>query len=427
MKTLAIIAEFNPFHNGHRYLIQQAKNITGADNVIVIMSGNYVQRGGPAFLDKFTRTKIALMNGADLVIELPFCYSMAKASCFAHGAISILNSLNCVDYLCFGCENDKLPLLEILSDISVKEPQIYKENLKTYLQSGLAFSRAKEMAFINTIHSDNNLNNKFQMTDQMLSTFLRSPNNILAIEYLCALKILKSTIRPVSVKRSDKGYHSLNTLECENESLASATAIRNMILNKNENYLKYIPENSHLLLSKGLFKNYPIVENDFSKIIGFRLNEIIFSGNDYQNIFFDVSETTMNRILKNYDSFIDITSYIHLLNSKSITSAYIRRVLFQFILQFEKSDAKELESNQNFPYVRILGFNQNGAKIFKKIKKSKIPIVTKLSCDIKKLNTLGANILNLNMQADSIYRMVTMEKFKNHLPNEHQTGLVILK
>ncbi len=425
MKTAAIIAEFNPFHNGHKYLLNQAKKITDARQIIVIMSGNYVQRGGPAFLDKFTRTKTALLNGADLVIELPFCYSMAKASVFAYGAISILNSLDCVDYLCFGCETDTLPLLKTLADISLNEPPLYQRILKKQLQSGQAFSHAKELALIEYIRSVQDTEWNISLSEQELSQCLRSPNNILAIEYLAALKKIKSSICPIPVKRIDMGYHSMDTCENEYGKFAGATAIREMILNSDSTYCDYIPKNTHEILSRGYQQFFPIVENDFTGSIGYRLNELYFNHRTEVKQYFDVSDAIMNRIFNQLDSFVDISSFVNTLNSKSITSAYIRRTLFQLLLQFKQQDARQVELEDKFPYIRVLGFNKKGAGLLKSIKKTGTPVITKLSSSVSHLNELGKHILNLSMRADAIYRMTAMEKYKRHIPNEYQMGLII--
>lgn len=427
MKTTAIIAEFNPFHNGHKYLLEQARQITDADRIVVIMSGNYVQRGGPAFLDKFTRTKMALLNGADVVLELPFCYSMAKASHFAHGAISILNSLGCIDYLCFGCENKTLSFLESLADISLEEPPLYKNTLQQNLRSGISFSHAKELAMMEYLRSNQDQMADLQLSDEDLSKCLRSPNNILAIEYLSSLKRLKSKMQPVPVKRTDMGYHSLQPTEHETISLASATAIRKMILNNDISYQDYIPNNTHSLLSEGYQQFFPIVENDFSGIIGYRLNELIFENQNSTDNYLDVPDTMLNRIKNHSDSFMDVDSFIHTLNSKSITSAYIRRVIFQLMLKFTQQDFDKLESLNEFPYIRILGFNKKGAGILKSIKNDQTPIVTKLSTDIAHLSPFGAHLLKLSMEADAIYRMTAMKKYKQSIPNEHQMGLILMK
>ena len=202
MKTVGIIAEFNPFHNGHAYLIEKARELTNADHVIVVMSGNFVQRGAPAFMDKFTRTAIALENNVDLVLELPVCYSMSSAAYFATGAVATLDKLNVVDYLCFGCENDNLDLLNLIADIIIDEDECYSEALQSYLKTGMSFSRSRENAIIKSL-SLRGVN----MSSDELSLIISSPNSILAIEYIISIRKSGSKMVPVPIKRLDKGYH----------------------------------------------------------------------------------------------------------------------------------------------------------------------------------------------------------------------------
>ena len=157
MKTLGIIAEFNPFHNGHKYLIDKARKVTGADNIVIICSGNYVQRGTPAIWDKGVRTKMALLNGADAVFELPYFYSTASAETFAHASVKFLNDLNCIDYLCFGCETEDINILPVVASILLEEPEEYKTYLAKYLKTGISFPKAR----INALNKYCRLNGHF--------------------------------------------------------------------------------------------------------------------------------------------------------------------------------------------------------------------------------------------------------------------------
>ena len=172
MKIVGLITEYNPFHNGHKYHIEKAKEITGADYVIAVMSGNFVQRGAPAILPKHLRTAMALDGGCDMVIELPVCYATGSAEYFASGAISILDNLGCVDVVCFGSECGNYEILETIARILVNEPLEYKELLQTYLKQGNSFPVARQQALKNYFHDD------------VLDAVLESPNNILGIEYI---------------------------------------------------------------------------------------------------------------------------------------------------------------------------------------------------------------------------------------------------
>ena len=185
MKTIGIIAEFNPFHNGHKYLIDKCRKDLHADRVVVVMSGDYVQRGAPAIIDKFTRAKCAVNLGADLVIELPIYYSLGSAEYFAKGAVSILSGLGCIDYLCFGSEFPDVNKLYEISDIISNEPPVYKDVLSTGLKDGLSFPAARAKAL------NEQLKNTSKGYDQAeYEDLLSSPNTILGIEYLRALNTL---------------------------------------------------------------------------------------------------------------------------------------------------------------------------------------------------------------------------------------------
>ena len=186
MKTAGIIAEYNPFHTGHQYHIEQTRAITGADFIIVVMSGDFVQRGAPAFLSKLVRTKMALLGGADLVLELPASCSCQSAEYFAYHGVSLLHALGCVDFLSFGSECGDITQLRQAADFLTMESDAYKKYLRSLLQSGCSYPTARAKAAA-ALHPEN----------AGFSTILDSPNNILGIEYLKALKRLKSAILPV--------------------------------------------------------------------------------------------------------------------------------------------------------------------------------------------------------------------------------------
>ena len=201
MKTVGIIAEFNPLHNGHKYLLDEAKRLSGADFCIVVMSGNFVQRGSPALLDKYTRTQMALLNGVDLVIELPVIYATASAEYFARGAVRLLDKLGVVDIITFGSECGNIELLKKAATELTEETPDFKKNLQDNLKKGLSFPKARSQAIGK--QGDGS-----------------EPNNILGIEYIKALNYWDSSITPTTIERKGSGYHD--------EQMASATAIRKM-------------------------------------------------------------------------------------------------------------------------------------------------------------------------------------------------------
>ena len=216
-RVLGIIAEYNPFHNGHMYHLEKAKEQSGAQYSICVMSGNFVQRGNTSILNKWKKAEMALKNGIDLVIELPTIYSVASAESFSLGAIKLLDSLKIVDAISFGAETDDFAALNNISNIAFEEPKKYKDLLNKELKKGISFPQARENALM--LYLDDN---------KRYANILNSPNNILAIEYLKSLKKIKSTIQPIPIKR-EKVYYNENTIVDE---FASATAIRNLLKNK---------------------------------------------------------------------------------------------------------------------------------------------------------------------------------------------------
>jgi predicted nucleotidyltransferase len=217
MKTIGIVAEYNPFHNGHLYQLQASRGQTGADCAVVVMSGNYTQRGEPAIVDKWARAEMALHSGADLVIELPVAYAMGSAEYFAYGAVKLLDSLNAVNMICFGSEAGSIEKLSAAAAILADEPESYKSYLKDYLSKGLSFPAARQKAI------SSYCKNTYGKDD--LSSLLKSPNNILGIEYLKALRRLKSNIVPMTIERVGNEY---NQAELTGK-MSSATSIRKTI------------------------------------------------------------------------------------------------------------------------------------------------------------------------------------------------------
>ena len=198
MTITAVIAEYNPFHNGHAYQLAKARELTGADYLVVIMSGDFVQRGAPAILDQHDRAELALLGGADLILQLPCHFALGSAQHFARGAVSLLTALGCVDFLCFGSEyGDTAPFLE-LADVLLHEPEEYRELLSGLLRNGLSFPTARAQA-LSAYFSDSA--SFSSLSKEELDTFLKEPNNILGIEYVQALLLSQSRIRPVTIRR----------------------------------------------------------------------------------------------------------------------------------------------------------------------------------------------------------------------------------
>ena len=310
--VLGIIAEYNPFHNGHLYHLKESKKATGAEYTVAIISGNFTQRGSTSIIDKWKKTEMALQNGVDLIIELPVLYSISSSENFAEGSIKILNSLGIIDFLSFGSETSNIKILNNFANILYDEPKEYKKILSNYLDTGLSFPKARENALLEYIKNFEDVNTNFDNYQNILS----SPNNILGIEYLKALKKYKSSIKPVCIKRSIADYNSSDI--SINTSIASATAIRELIKNKNFNTIKtVIPEKSYSILADCINSGCIIPDlNCFEKEIIYVLRKM--SIKEIANLP-DVSEGLEFLIKKTVNSCNTLTELLNTIKSKRYT------------------------------------------------------------------------------------------------------------
>ena len=388
--VVAIIGEYNPFHNGHAYHLQKTKEITNADYVIAVISGSFVQRGNVSLIDKWSKADMALLNGVDLVIELPTVYSISSAENFAYGAIKILNSLKIVDTLSFGSESCDLDVLEKITDVLLKEPPEFKTLLEHELSKGVSFPKARENAllmYLNDIRKYANI--------------LSSPNNILAIEYLKALKKTKSKIKPVSVKRINVGYNDLET----KNNFASATAIRKKIIdNTPAGISKLMPSSSYKILYNSIKKGHYVKDiTAFEKQILYVLRKM--STEEIANLP-DVTEGLENSIKNAADSCNTISEFMNIVKTKRYTATRIQRILLYALLGITKEDMKA--SYKINPYVRILGMNEKGKELISKMSRfrSKLDIVTSVKKYIdsnpdKNLQSM----LNIDINSTNIYTL----------------------
>lgn len=247
MKVVGLITEYNPFHNGHKYHLEASKEKASATHSIAVMSGNFLQRGEPALLDKWTRAKMAVDSGVDLVLELPTVFATQSAEYFAHGALSVLEDTNVVDSLCFGSELGDTELLKDIADVLVDEPLEFKNILKKHLNLGLSFPKARSLAL--KAFFEHAKYSHFEKIEKIVE----SPNNILGIEYMKSLIKLKSKITPLTIKRVYSNYHDKDI----NSSIASATSIReHYFKNKNIKELSSVVPPSTLLYMSNFLKQY---------------------------------------------------------------------------------------------------------------------------------------------------------------------------
>lgn len=406
MKTVGIIAEYNPFHLGHRYHLQEAKSKTGSDNVVVVMSGNTVQRGDFSIIDKFTRAKEAVINGADLVLEIPVCYSSQSAEIFAKGSIEILNALGIVDCLAFGSESDDISEIKKISDILSNENEEFQNILKEYLKEGISFPSARQKALEQYIDRDKSSK----------SELLSSSNDILGIEYLKNLNRLKSNIVPHTIKRVSSTYNDTDI----NKLFPSATAIRKMLISEQnpESITNSTTENMKLKLLENYRNNNIVSLDDYFD----ELKVVIIREQVQISKYFEVNEGIENLILKNIYKSSNLEDLIENIKSKRYTRTRIRRTLLNILLGIEKSDMYRIINSKSIPYTRILAFNDKGRKILKEIdyksEERKIEIINKPS-NFKPID----QIQQLKYKYDNIANLVYYSKMKIYNKNRIYSDL----
>ncbi|SHH17700.1 nucleotidyltransferase [Clostridium grantii] len=385
MNITGVITEYNPMHNGHVYHINESKKITNCDAIICVMSGHFAQRGIPTILDKWTRTDIALKNGVDLVIELPAVYSTSSAEFFSFGSVSILNSLNCVDSLVFGSECGDIDTLKLIASVLTNESPEFKEKLSFYLNKGLAFPKARTLAFIDLYKNETSAN---------LEQIMNSSNNILGIEYCKALNNLNSKINPVTIMRKGSSYNEENLYE----NYSSATSIRKFLKSeKNTDILSStLPIETLLELQKIKKSNFDFPsEENFFPYLKYKL---LSDGNSILRIP-DAYEGLGNKILKEIGHCTNYSDLIDSVKSKRYTRTRINRILCQYLLNFDSYDLARLRKTPA-PYARILGFNKKGREILSIIKKSSdIPLISKVPSKTQD------EILLLDLHSTKIYSL----------------------
>lgn len=389
-KVLGIIAEYNPFHNGHLYQIEEAKKQTGAEYVIAIMSGNFTQRGNTSLINKWVKAEMALQNGVDIVLELPTIYSISSAENFAEGAIKILDSLKVVDTLCFGTETTDFAALNNIANILYNEPKEYVSMLNHELGKGVSYPKAREsalMMYLNDI--------------KRYANILPGSNNILAIEYLKALKRLKSDMKPFSIQRKKVFYSDEKIVD----EFASSTAIRKLVAREQYDELrKVMPTSSYMLMKEEIKKgNFIIDIVKFEKEILYNLRKM--SVEDIANLP-DVTEGLEHSIKNAASSCNNILDLINIVKSKRYTQTRIQRILLYALLGITKKDM--LNAKKIVPYTRVLGLNKKGRELLADICKNnrRINMIT----SVKKFEEMNINkslkeMLEKDVFATNIYTL----------------------
>lgn len=401
MKAVGLVTEYNPFHNGHLYHLNKAMELTGADISVAVMSGDFVQRGEPAVLDKYTRTSMALNSGVNLVVELPVNYAVSSAESFAAGALKILDYIK-ADSIAFGSESGDIERLSKLAHILCdNEDTLYKE-ISKYTANGISYAAARQKVVE-------------KLTDKDTAAMLTSSNNILAVEYLKAIIKNNYAIKPYTVQRQGDSY---NDTDIRSE-YASATALRENL--KADNISKYIPVKAGLILSSNTNYIYP---DDITEALFTRLLDILFASNYDKNVIIenvmqypDVSKEIAGRLYKSAMDMITRTvpqrseskdnwafsfgSLCEHIKTKEVPLSRIKRALVRITLGLDK---KHMEKYANEPYIRVLGFDKKGQEYLSYIRKTvEVPLITK-TADYKEM-------LLDDIHAANIYNMMVAGKY----------------
>ncbi|MGL4914241.1 MAG: nucleotidyltransferase [Romboutsia sp.] len=399
MNILGLIVEYNPFHNGHLYHLTKSRQTTNATHTVAIMSGNFLQRGEPALFDKYTRAEIAIKNGVDLVIELPTMFACQSAEFFAHGAITTLNSLNCIDSICFGSEEGNVDILYTISKILVNEPDEFKASLRKYLDEGMLYPTARSLALFDYI-------NKFNLLDiskEKLLSILNSSNNILGLEYMKCLLKLKSNIKPFTISRVSASYNSENI----DSNICSATAIRKSLKDYNNLSLikNVVPSPTYDILENKLINNFePMFDDKYFDLI----KSIVIRENNLLDKYFDVNEGIENKIYQNVFTSSTLNDLQLSVKSKRYTLTKIKRTLNNILLGITKEDMNIVKDITSIPYVRILAFNDKGREIIKAIKNnSDINIINKFSKTSFSMNDkVFKTLIDYDIKTSNMYNLV---------------------
>ncbi len=391
MKTVGIISEYNPFHNGHKYHIEETKNKVNASGIISIMSGSFVQRGEFAMADKYSRAAACVSQNVDICFELPTLYALGSAREFARGAVAMLAALN-VDYISFGAETDDISLFNYVADIIFDEPTEFKDKLKEFIKSGCSYPKARALALSSIFPS-------------IPADFLSSPNNILGIEYLAAIRYFKADLKPIIIKRLGAGYNDTR-LE-QNSHMSSATGIRKG-LSMGDDISTELPPSSYSQLEE--YIKHPLVNIDgISDILAYRilsLKKELSEKGSISSPILDLDTELLNKLLgislKKKLSFSETVSY---LLSKNYTETRIKRTLFHLLLDINEELLMKARKEGYAYYANLLAVSKEKTKLLKALSQSAaIPVITK-KADFKPCG-IANDLWNLDIYATDFYSLI---------------------
>ena len=383
MKAVGIIVEYNPFHNGHLHHIQKAKELSDADIVIAVMSGPFLQRGEPALVSKWHRAEMALSGGVDIVIELPYAFSVQHATIFAQGAVQLLDSLHC-EAVCFGSESGVIESFINAYQILTKNKAIFDDNIKRHLQEGYSYPKAMSCAFMEMTSNDNNIAD------------LTMPNNILGFEYVKAVLSKHLPMELYTIERIKANYHDPHFTS---DTIASATSIRKEIIEQHSlNTISPFVNTTTLKILEGYKQTFSIFHQweNYWPYLKFRLTQM--SPSELQSIY-EVEEGIENRILAVCQKANSFQEFISMLKTKRYTWTRLQRICVHILTNTKKD---EMYTNETPAYMRLLGSSKKGRCYLKEHKKTfKLPLISKLS-------SFSHQQIDLDVRAASIYALGTL-------------------
>lgn len=408
MSCVGIITEYNPFHNGHRYHIEKAKELSQADTVLCVMSGNFVQRGEPAVIDKYVRTHMALKLGVDLLCELPFYYACASAETFAYGAVHTLAQLG-ANYLCFGSECGDIDLLTTIAGVLADEPEELSLFIQEKSASGVTFPVARMQALLLYFKKHQQLLN---VDCKTLDSVLKSPNNILGIEYVKIIIRDHLSLIPLTVTRAGSAYHEIEI----NGSMPSATSIRSLCEKAadwstvSKMLSDSVPDVVLHELTDAYHKTFPVSIDDFTPVLNASLYQMLHLDKDVLLTYTDLTPSLVNRIQNYFTGFLSFSAFTMQLKSRELTYARVSRCLLHCITAHTTSLYHKYMSD-GIPYIRILGFTKAGQAQLSIVKKhTDVTLITKPAA--------YKELLSEDIYASDLYRMIVFQKYGTQLPAE---------
>jgi predicted nucleotidyltransferase len=420
MRTVGVIVEYNPFHNGHRHHLAESVRATGADAVVAVMSGHFLQRGEPAMMDKWARAETALRGGCDLVIELPVTYATSAAEWFAYGAVGLLDATGVVDCICFGSESGDIGTLSRIAALAADEPADLRGRIAAGLDAGMNYPAAYSGALRQSLAARG---------DDAAAAFpLEQPNNTLGLHYLVALRRLGSRMEPHTIRRFKAGYHDP---DAPAGPIASATALRRLISaeGRPEAIASYVPEPTLDVLRREWEAGrapmgWPAFAEQLFHLL-LRLNEAELAG------FRDIGEGLEFRIRRALPDLnrLDVDDLIARVKTKRYTRTRLQRALTAVLLGIRKEDWNPAALRDGLAYIRVLGFTPKGRELLKRMRKTaKLPVLLSAAGGAEAgLSGAGARYLELDARATGVYALAARAREPRALLRDYYEPPVIVE